>query len=296
MTISYKRLKMNWSCRRRARGISAWLMSAKTLPNRCWICPEHSRPVCVRRARAMETATYYMTSFLCKYSLALLERVIESGFNFADCIITPDGCTMMNRAVENMELLNGSVWWFRKRKRNEQQENRLRELRQGIRRGQALQNKKMTVAHHMESSIRCWGVDADLFLLQCNYRSALGYSEIQIDAGERVQLIPDIYVEIIAWVCIQRAEFQIGIGKAAAALRDCIGDGNVVSVAWRAGQLKVLLRGYRNVWYEEKNHHRIDYNRIDFTGDCCCLHSGTDTGIDLSDRDEMNQWSAEMFW
>lgn len=56
----------------------------------------------------------------------------------------------------------------------------------------------MTVAHHMESSIRCWGVDADLFLLQCNYRNALGYSEIQIDAGERVQLIPDIYLEIIA--------------------------------------------------------------------------------------------------
>ena len=160
---------MNWSCRRRAMGISAWLMSAKTLPNRCWICPEHSRPVCVRRARAMEMATYCMTSFLCEYSRALLERAIEGG-------------------------------------------------------------------------IRCWGVDANLFLLQCNQRSSLGYSEIQIDAGERVQLIPDIYLEIIAWVCIQRAEFQIGIGKAAAALRDCIGDGNVVSVAWRAGQLKVLLR------------------------------------------------------
>ncbi len=106
-------------------GISAWLMSAKTLPNRCCIGPEHSRPGCVRRVRAIEMATYYMTSFLCEYSRALLERAIEGG-------------------------------------------------------------------------IRCWGVDANLFLSQCNQRSSLGYSEIQIDAGERVQLIPDIYLEIIA--------------------------------------------------------------------------------------------------
>ncbi len=54
---------------------------------------------------SMEMATYYMTSFLCEYTRALLERAIEGGYNFADCIITPDGCTMMNRCVENMELL-----------------------------------------------------------------------------------------------------------------------------------------------------------------------------------------------
>lgn len=58
------------------------------------------------RTGSMEMATYYMTSFLCEYSRALLERAIEGGYNFVDCIITPDGCTMMNRAVENMELLN----------------------------------------------------------------------------------------------------------------------------------------------------------------------------------------------
>ena len=57
------------------------------------------------RTGSMEMATYYMTSFLCEYSRALLERAIEAGYNFADCLITPDGCTMMNRAVENMELL-----------------------------------------------------------------------------------------------------------------------------------------------------------------------------------------------
>lgn len=54
---------------------------------------------------SMDIATYYMTNLLCETSRALLERAIEGGFNFADCIIAPDGCTMMNRAVENMELL-----------------------------------------------------------------------------------------------------------------------------------------------------------------------------------------------
>ena len=54
---------------------------------------------------SIDIATYYMTNLLCEPSRALLERAIEGGFNFADCGITPDGCTMMNRCVENMELL-----------------------------------------------------------------------------------------------------------------------------------------------------------------------------------------------
>ncbi len=54
---------------------------------------------------SMDIATYYMTSFLCETSRALLERAIEGGFNFSDCVIAPDGCTMINRCVENMELL-----------------------------------------------------------------------------------------------------------------------------------------------------------------------------------------------
>lgn len=57
------------------------------------------------RTGSMEIGTYYLTSFLCEYSRALLERAVEGGFNFADCVITPDGCSMMNRCVENMELL-----------------------------------------------------------------------------------------------------------------------------------------------------------------------------------------------
>ncbi len=55
---------------------------------------------------SLDIATYYMTAFLCESSRALLERAIEGGFNFADCVITPDGCTMINRCVENMELLH----------------------------------------------------------------------------------------------------------------------------------------------------------------------------------------------
>ena len=58
------------------------------------------------RTSSMEMATYYLTSFLCEYSRALLERAMEGGYNFADCLIAPDGCTMINRAVENMELLH----------------------------------------------------------------------------------------------------------------------------------------------------------------------------------------------
>ena len=54
---------------------------------------------------SIDIATYYMTNLLCEPSRALRERAIEGGFNFADCVITPDGCTMMNRCVENMELL-----------------------------------------------------------------------------------------------------------------------------------------------------------------------------------------------
>ena len=57
------------------------------------------------RTGSMEMGTYYLTSFLCEYSRALLERAIEGGYQFTDCILAPDGCTMINRCVENMELL-----------------------------------------------------------------------------------------------------------------------------------------------------------------------------------------------
>lgn len=55
---------------------------------------------------SMDVATYYMTSLLCENSRALLERAIEGGYKFADCLVAPDGCTMINRCAENMELLH----------------------------------------------------------------------------------------------------------------------------------------------------------------------------------------------
>lgn len=65
-------------------------------------------PVRLRAPRtgSLDIGTYYMTSFLCEYSRALLERSIEGGYRFLDCLLAPDGCTMINRCVENMELLN----------------------------------------------------------------------------------------------------------------------------------------------------------------------------------------------
>ena len=57
------------------------------------------------RTGSLEMGTYYLTSFLCEYTRALLERAIEGGYQFLDCLIAPDGCTMINRCVENMELL-----------------------------------------------------------------------------------------------------------------------------------------------------------------------------------------------
>lgn len=47
--------------------------------------------------------TYYMSSMLCEGCRAILERAIEGGFNFLDCIIAPDACAQMNRCVENIE-------------------------------------------------------------------------------------------------------------------------------------------------------------------------------------------------
>ena len=57
------------------------------------------------RTGSIDVGTYYLTSFLCEYSRAILERALEGGFNFLDAVITPDGCSMLNRCVENMDVL-----------------------------------------------------------------------------------------------------------------------------------------------------------------------------------------------
>ncbi len=58
------------------------------------------------RTGSIEMGTYYMSSTLCEACRAYLERTIEGGFNFLDCILAPDACAQMNRCVENIEHLN----------------------------------------------------------------------------------------------------------------------------------------------------------------------------------------------
>lgn len=57
------------------------------------------------RTGSIEMGTYYMSSILCECCRALLERALEGGFEFLDCIIAPDACAQMNRCVENIEKL-----------------------------------------------------------------------------------------------------------------------------------------------------------------------------------------------
>lgn len=55
------------------------------------------------RTGSIEMGTYYMTSIMCEACRAILERAIEGGYQFLDCMLTPDSCAQMNRCVENME-------------------------------------------------------------------------------------------------------------------------------------------------------------------------------------------------
>jgi benzoyl-CoA reductase/2-hydroxyglutaryl-CoA dehydratase subunit BcrC/BadD/HgdB len=57
------------------------------------------------RTGSMDIATYYMSSFLCGYSKALLERGIEGGYNFLSALIGAETCSEMNRTYEHFELL-----------------------------------------------------------------------------------------------------------------------------------------------------------------------------------------------
>ena len=57
------------------------------------------------RTGSIEMGTYYMSSTLCEACRAYLERAIEGGFNFLNCILAPDACAQMNRCVENIEHL-----------------------------------------------------------------------------------------------------------------------------------------------------------------------------------------------
>ena len=58
------------------------------------------------RTGSIEMGTYYMTGIMCEACRAILERAIEGGYQFLDCMLTPDSCAQMNRCVENIEHLD----------------------------------------------------------------------------------------------------------------------------------------------------------------------------------------------
>ena len=58
------------------------------------------------RTGSMDIATYYLSSYLCGYSKALLERGIEGGYNFLSALIGSESCSEMNRTYEHFKLLN----------------------------------------------------------------------------------------------------------------------------------------------------------------------------------------------
>lgn len=86
----------------------------KILGYTCYHIPEVllNLPGCVStrmrapRTGSLDIATYYMSSYLCGYSKALVERGIEGGFNFLDALIGSESCSEMNRCYEHFEVLN----------------------------------------------------------------------------------------------------------------------------------------------------------------------------------------------
>jgi benzoyl-CoA reductase/2-hydroxyglutaryl-CoA dehydratase subunit BcrC/BadD/HgdB len=58
------------------------------------------------RTGSIEMGTYYLSNMLCEGCRAILERAMEGGYEFLDCIIAPDACAQMNRCVENIEHQN----------------------------------------------------------------------------------------------------------------------------------------------------------------------------------------------
>ena len=54
---------------------------------------------------SLDISQYYMTSFICGYARALVERAFEGGYNFVDYWCSSDTCQQMNRVVENIHEL-----------------------------------------------------------------------------------------------------------------------------------------------------------------------------------------------
>lgn len=58
------------------------------------------------RTGSLDISTYYMSSYLCGFSKALVERGIEGGYHFLDALIGSETCSEMNRAYEHFKILN----------------------------------------------------------------------------------------------------------------------------------------------------------------------------------------------
>lgn len=54
---------------------------------------------------SMEIGTYYMTSLNCEYCRAMLERCVEGGYDFLNCIFDAYACSQMADANDNIEKL-----------------------------------------------------------------------------------------------------------------------------------------------------------------------------------------------
>lgn len=57
------------------------------------------------RTSSIEMGTYYMTSLSCEYCRAVLERAMEGGFNFLDCVFDAYACSQMTSCMENIAHL-----------------------------------------------------------------------------------------------------------------------------------------------------------------------------------------------
>ena len=58
------------------------------------------------RTGSLDISTYYMSSLLCGFSKALVERGIEGGYQHLDALFGSETCSQMNRAYEHFELLH----------------------------------------------------------------------------------------------------------------------------------------------------------------------------------------------
>ncbi|MBE6827560.1 MAG: 2-hydroxyacyl-CoA dehydratase [Ruminococcaceae bacterium] len=58
------------------------------------------------RTGSLDISTYYLSSFLCGFSKALVERGIEGGYQHLDALFGSETCSQMNRAYEHFEILH----------------------------------------------------------------------------------------------------------------------------------------------------------------------------------------------